>query len=1354
MGFSDWFRRSSRPVDVDSAGELGRPFEDVLASELGSIRGRRAAAFRLGKEDTGKDAASTLEGQRGRALNMDLIGLSFSGGGIRSATFSLGILQGMASLRMVPRLDYLSTVSGGGYAGGWLAAWIWREGDVHNVQRQLDPNRVSESRATRPPLGEQVVDEEPEPIYHLRAYSRFMSPRVGVASPDTWTVLTILLRNFLINLLILLPATLLAVLAARLVVRAFAWGSLAGAPWGRSRAFDACKLASALLAIGCAVKAYATVARERQRFAKVAREDEKAGDPGDPGEIGPGGFLWGIIVPLAASTVFALWSFALDPGRPSTSTRLPYYETINHWLKVWGVPPFLAMAVAFGVPLTLLYSYFSGVFRRASPDRNASSSGLDLGRGLWLTSCALTTGVLCGVLFQVALERFVWNFNKQPVAIATFGPPVLLLIFNLAAYAEVALAGRHMGEYEREWRSRLGAYTLIFGLAWLAFFGTTLYLPTLAGQGGRLRPLVTWALGTSWVTGTIGGLFAAQSPKTGAGAKAPSPALEWLAALGPPIFLAGLIAVTSLLAAWLVAPGSGVTSLATASTTPAATIAAWMCVFAILLAIFSYRVDVNLFSLHGMYENRLTRAYLGASRRKPSWARRRSGTNRWGPGVGGAPTSAKDQVRKENLVTGFDPADDIPLSSFRMVSDPATGTIGADAYRGPYPLFNTALNLVAGGELAWQDRKAESFVLTPEFCGSRGTGYAAMNPSSKEPSNRNMTLGRAMAISGAAADPNMGWHQSATQTALMTVFNARLGWWLQHPKQQGWSAAPPENGSLLLLEELRGNTNVGGKYVHLSDGGHFENLGVYELIRRRCRYIIACDPGEDRHDASENLANLVRLCRTDFGVRIEIDTTPIRETGDDGLTRWHCAVGLIRYDEVDPGAVAGTLVFIRSSLTGDEPPDVRNYADQNPAFPHESTTLDQLFGEAQFESYRMLGYHIAREVFGDASQALSDEQGGTHDTYRDDNRAFFARVRRRWFPPPPDFEPSFQEAAKGAIDLEAALRDDADLDRFSEDLYPEFREFPLAVGSTSQEIANDTALRSRRRAELHAVNQMLKLMEMAWLGVRLDGYYAHPMNRGWMNAFCRWTNSETFHKHWPVLRGGFSKDFVRFCEKALNLAPVPVKISRLDALDPLERDTVAATLNREFVREWSGDLEDFLGRQRTLRGTIEVRDMEGYLLEMIGMAGADAWLLTSGEMGKPPAYEGPWNDGDYPTGLVLVRPLREPEGDICPLRVGDDEREFFVWVRGPYRTLNIGRDAVTYFLRKRKEGDPAWSGAVEGASSLVARYPGIGVGLGDRLQRALWMSFFHDFNFRRVVGAGDDDGRLVDLVLKLELNPS
>ena len=193
--------------------------------------------------------------------------------------------------------------------------------------------------------------------------------------------------------------------------------------------------------------------------------------------------------------------------------------------------------------------------------------------------------------------------------------------------------------------------------------------------------------------------------------------------------------------------------------------------------------------------------------------------------------------RDANPVTGFDPSDDIPLYELQI----GKRSVGGRVYWGSYLLINTTLNLVAGGELAWRDRKGEAFVLTPLYCGSKGVGYAKVTKETLE----TLTLGRAITISGAAVDPNMSFYQSSALTAFLTIFNARLGYWMQNPLFKGWKAESPSFDHRLIVE-LFGQTDNKGKFVHLSDGGHFENLGVYELIRRRCRYIVVAGRGRGR----------------------------------------------------------------------------------------------------------------------------------------------------------------------------------------------------------------------------------------------------------------------------------------------------------------------------------------------------------------------------------------------------------------------------------------------------------------------------------------------------------------------------
>ena len=164
------------------------------------------------------------------------------------------------------------------------------------------------------------------------------------------------------------------------------------------------------------------------------------------------------------------------------------------------------------------------------------------------------------------------------------------------------------------------------------------------------------------------------------------------------------------------------------------------------------------------------------------------------------------------------------------------------------------------------------------------------------------------------------------------------------------------------------------KHINLSDGGHIENLGVYELLRRQCRLIIAGDGECDSDLSFEGLAELIRLARIDFGFRIDMEGLDEIRSGEQ-----HHAVGTIHYS---PERI-GKLIYIKSNLGGDynlqatldpdfyrtsadrdddslfdENPYVAHYRHKNPDFPQESTA-DQFFDEAQFESYRALGYQVA-----------------------------------------------------------------------------------------------------------------------------------------------------------------------------------------------------------------------------------------------------------------------------------------------------------------------------------------------------------------------------------------------------------
>jgi hypothetical protein len=313
-------------------------------------------------------------------------------------------------------------------------------------------------------------------------------------------------------------------------------------------------------------------------------------------------------------------------------------------------------------------------------------------------------------------------------------------------------------------------------------------------------------------------------------------------------------------------------------------------------------------------------------------------------------------------------------------------TEGTKAER-PYPIINTTLNLVDSKKLAWQQRKAASFMVTPLYSGYEYTPDGKNEHKRGKLQNKGyrktdwygkmMTMGNVMAISGAAASPNMGHHTSAPLAFLMTIFNVRLGWWLGNPRYnlKEESRYGPGAGLFYLMFELFGKTSDRSKYVYLSDGGHFENLGVYELVKRRCRLIIACDAGEDSKYQFGELGNVIEKCRVDLGVDIKMDVDALKPEEEKEFSGSHIASGEILYNNIDPDAKPGRLIYVKSTLTGDEPIDILRYKNQHSEFPHQ-TTADQWFNESQFESYRMLGYHIVEKTFREKKDEFSKMSTG------------------------------------------------------------------------------------------------------------------------------------------------------------------------------------------------------------------------------------------------------------------------------------------------------------------------------------------------------------------------------------------
>jgi hypothetical protein len=296
---------------------------------------------------------------------------------------------------------------------------------------------------------------------------------------------------------------------------------------------------------------------------------------------------------------------------------------------------------------------------------------------------------------------------------------------------------------------------------------------------------------------------------------------------------------------------------------------------------------------------------------------------------------------------------------------------------------------VSGEKLGWQERKAQSFTVSPLHCGS-----SAMHPGYRPTTGadgtvyggpQGISLGSAITISGAAASPNMGYHSSPFVTFILTLLNVRLGAWLGNPGQAGdqtFQLGYPESSVRPIVDEALGLTNDKSPYVYLSDGGHFENLGLYEMVLRRCHIIVVSDAGQDPECSFADLGEAVRKIRVDFGIPIDFDQMNIYPRSQIDAAKQpgrNCAIGRIRYSAVDgSNAPDGIIVYIKPACYGDEPRDIYEYFKRSKTFPHESTA-DQFFSESQFESYRMLGAYTMEK--------LCAECGG-------DFRSFTAQILR------------------------------------------------------------------------------------------------------------------------------------------------------------------------------------------------------------------------------------------------------------------------------------------------------------------------------------------------------------------------
>ncbi len=292
----------------------------------------------------------------------------------------------------------------------------------------------------------------------------------------------------------------------------------------------------------------------------------------------------------------------------------------------------------------------------------------------------------------------------------------------------------------------------------------------------------------------------------------------------------------------------------------------------------------------------------------------------------------------------------------------------------PYPLINSCLNLSGSSTVEMNENilSEDYFLLSPKFIGSVATGYSSADAEDY----RNISLPTAIRISGAAVNAGMGTFSTPLRSLFITIFNASLGQWIRNPKVSElkfrWLIGPA-----FFLRDLTSQRGIDSPLVNISDGGHIENLGVFELLRRKCRLIICIDAGYDPHYSFEDLENLTKRSFSELGMEIKFregqDPLQTIKPGLKGYSEESFAVADVYewWDYLKPRANCNpevpisTIIYIKSCLT-------RQYLLENKSqskirtwrkhkFPH-TPTSDQFLEPDLWDSYYDLGQFLAKNM--------------------------------------------------------------------------------------------------------------------------------------------------------------------------------------------------------------------------------------------------------------------------------------------------------------------------------------------------------------------------------------------------------
>ncbi len=918
--------------DKNSAGAASEIWQrcyppELCGPEQQQVRERRAVV----NEEIARQPDDGRPRPRPIADDAPAVGFALSGGGIRSATFCLGLFQALARHRLIRRIDYLSTVSGGGYFGSFLGRLYSRDyASPATVEQLLDPALGKLDNAAQPPI---------EAVQWLRLNGRYMAPKGG---GDLLTAVAVALRNLVALQLVIASTVLLAFLlleGLEMLVEHCPWLALRLSllpSFGQWLVDDDSLLMPSPLLDLLPPLLGLLVIPPGWAYWLIERRIK--------GEFHP---FWGMLIVLAIATLGLWYGLQPGPGGAIQDSRLLL----------------AALTLAVIASLTVIAEFRAHRRDRSLADAGRSARGGARLLGLW----RLFRG------HQVD-DRGAYLLNADTLYRLSRARAVLTtsLVNGLLVVAVIAALG------------------LIDTL------GLSLYRRTLEADG----------LPIPW----FGALVAALAPVVTRLSSLRS-LLERFGGNDSALQLPVQVLVTGVaLTAWaalLIALSALAQGISYGFEHPdAVDVRPWAPVLIALVPLIAFAglfgrtwTFLNRSSHASLYSARLTRAYLGASnpeRHRPS---------------------------QRSAVTDPLPGDDDSIPGY---------VAGLRAHGGPLHYINVTINETASelGKTVLRDRKGIGMAVGPQGL-SAGVNHHAIylrqpgadddrhdaptewvaqlapvvfrrgdysmfaspadHPWFRRPVGaERMSLGQWIGVSGAAFSTGLGSGTSLGMSLLFGFANIRLGRWWDSGRRMPASASLLNDAFRRLLPVQAHLANELSARFHgpeqrrwyLSDGGHFENMGAYELIRRRLPMIVIVDAEADPGYRYEGLANLVRKARMDFGATIEVldsaaldavlepalrplfgSLDELRPEKDSKFSQARAALAEVRYDD-DP-AQRSLILYIKPTMAAGDPVDVREYHARNDSFPQQ-TTADQFFDEAQWESYRRLGERIGSLLFADA----------------------------------------------------------------------------------------------------------------------------------------------------------------------------------------------------------------------------------------------------------------------------------------------------------------------------------------------------------------------------------------------------